>query len=72
MMGNQIAEIDLSIVLDIEGAVILSQPLVEPGRNARLAQGVVNKQVHILVKNRAVRPLFALLSRQRDVVYFAS
>ena len=71
MMRNQIAEIDLLIVLDIERAVILGQTLVEPGRNAGLTRGVVNKQVHILVKNRAVRPFFALLSRQRDVIYFA-
>ncbi len=68
---DEAAEVDLAVVLDGEGAVVLGQPLVEPRRRLARPQRVVDEQVRVLVVDGAVRVLgaAAAVGRERDVVH---
>src|SRR5437588_5912083 len=69
VISNQVSEQDFAIVIgDIEGAVILRQALIEPGRHI-FAERVVDQQMCVLVKNYGKRIVLRIaLSSQGNVV----
>ena len=54
MVGDRITEEDLLAILNVKCAVIFRQALIEPWRHISTAQAIIDEQVHVLVKNRAV------------------
>src|SRR5687768_13677685 len=67
MVGNNLAEKCLPLLIKIKSAVILSYSLAEPCRD--ITHCVINEQVHVLVEDYVIGALLpALFSGQRDVV----
>ena len=67
VIADRGAQCDLAIVGDLERAVVLSEPFVEP--DGRVLESVVNEQVRVFVKDDVERVLSSGQFRgQRDVV----
>src|SRR5947208_1086342 len=68
MMADGFPQRYLPVGLDAKRAVVLGQPLIEPGR--RIANIVIHQQVSVLMKNYSEGILFALqLGSKSYVIY---